>query len=112
MLQIKNRLSFFYVERGGLTVIDGCLVLTDNEAKTQYEVPARAMVSILVGPGTAVSTDAMRLAGRYGVSIIWVGEHGVRCYSAGRAWSGTRNGSRSRCARMRTRSSRWRSPRR
>jgi len=87
MLQIKNRLSFFYVERGGLTVIDGCLVLTDNEAKTQYEVPARAMVSILVGPGTTVSTDAMRLAGRYGVSIIWVGEHGVRCYSAGRAWS-------------------------
>lgn len=87
MLQIKNRLSFFYVERGGLTVIDGCLVLTDNDEKTRYEVPARAMVSILVGPGTTVSTDAMRLAGRYGVSIIWVGEHGVRCYSAGRAWS-------------------------
>lgn len=87
MLQIKNRLSFFYVERGSLTVVDGCLVLTDNEDRTQYEVPARAMVSILVGPGTTVSADAMRLAGRYGVGIIWVGEHGVRCYSAGRGWT-------------------------
>lgn len=87
MLQIKDRLSFFYVERGSLTVIDGCLVLTDNEDRTQYEVPARATVTIMVGPGTTVSTEAVRLAAAYGVLITWVGEHGVRCYSAGRPWS-------------------------
>lgn len=87
MLQIRHRLSFFYVERGGLTVIDGCLILTDNEDRTQYEVPARATTTILIGPGTTVSTDAMRLAGRYGLNVVWVGEHGVRCYSAGRHWS-------------------------
>lgn len=87
MLPIKNRLSFFYVERGSLTVIDGCLVLTDNDDRTQYEVPARATVSIMVGPGTTVSTEAIKLAGRYGVIITWVGEHGVRCYSAGRPWT-------------------------
>lgn len=87
MLQIKDRLSFFYVERGSLTVIDGCLVLTDNEDRTQYEVPARATVTIMVGPGTTVSTEAIRLAAAYGVLITWVGEHGVRCYSAGRTWS-------------------------
>lgn len=87
MLQIKDRLSFFYVQRGSLTVIDGCLVLTDNDDKTQYEVPARATVTIMVGPGTTVSTEAIRLAAAYGVLITWVGEHGVRCYSAGRPWS-------------------------
>jgi CRISPR-associated protein Cas1 len=86
MLQIKDRLSFFYVERGGLTVIDGCLVLTDNEDRTQYEVPARATTVIMVGPGTTASTEAIRLAAAYGVLITWVGEHGVRCYSAGRPW--------------------------
>ncbi|HET8656971.1 MAG TPA: type I-E CRISPR-associated endonuclease Cas1e [Longimicrobiaceae bacterium] len=86
MLQIKDRLSFFYVQRGGLTVIDGCLVLTDNEDCTQYEVPARATTVIMVGPGTTVSTEAIRLAAAYGVLITWVGEHGVRCYSAGRPW--------------------------
>lgn len=87
MLQLKNRLSFFYIERGSLTVIDGCLVLTDNEDRTRYEVPARATVTIMVGPGTTVSTEAMRLAGRYGLTVTWVGERGVRCYSAGRSWS-------------------------
>jgi CRISPR-associated protein Cas1 len=87
MLQLKDRLSFFYVERGGLTVIDGCLVLTDNEDRTRYEVPARATVTIMVGPGATVSTEAIRLAAAYGVLLAWVGEHGVRCYSAGRPWS-------------------------
>jgi CRISPR-associated protein Cas1 len=86
MLQLKDRLSFFYVQRGGLTVIDGCLVLTDSEDQTQYEVPARATTAIMVGPGTTVSTEAMRLAAAYGVLVSWVGEHGVRCYSAGRSW--------------------------
>jgi CRISPR-associated protein Cas1 len=86
MLQLKDRLSFFYVQRGGLTVIDGCLVLTDAEDRTQYEVPARATTCIMVGPGTTVSTEAIRLAAAYGVLIVWVGEHGVRCYSAGRPW--------------------------
>ena len=86
MLQIKDRLSFFYIQRGGLTVIDGCLVLADNEDRTQYEVPARATTVIMVGPGTTVSTEAIRLAAAYGVLIIWVGEHGVRCYSTGRPW--------------------------
>lgn len=87
MLQLKNRISFFYVERGALTVVDGCLVLTDNEDRQQYEVPARATVSILVGPGATVSSEAIKLAGRYGLGITWVGEHGVRCYSAGRPWT-------------------------
>ncbi len=86
MLQIKDRLSFFYVQRGGLTVIDGCLVLTDAEGQTQYEVPARATTCIMIGPGATVSTEAIRLAAAYGVLIVWVGEHGVRCYSAGRPW--------------------------
>lgn len=87
MLPLKNRLSFFYVERGSLAVIDGCLVLTDNDDQVRYEVPARATTAIMVGPGTTVTTEAMRLAGKYGVLIIWVGEHGVRCYSAGRPWT-------------------------
>ncbi len=87
MLQIKDRLSFFYVERGWLSVLDGCLVLTDSEEQTQYEVPTRAMTTLMVGPGTAVTTEAVRLAAACGVLITWVGEHGVRCYSAGRPWS-------------------------
>jgi CRISPR-associated protein Cas1 len=86
VLPVKNRISFFYVQRGALSVVDGCLVLTDNEDNTQYQVPARATTTIMVGPGASVTTEAIRLAAAYGVLITWVGEHGVRCYSAGRPW--------------------------
>jgi len=89
MLPMNRRLSFFYVQRGSLAVIDGCLVLTDSDDEAQYEVPARSTASILVGPGTSVTSEAIRLAAAYGVLIQWVGEHGVRCYSAGRPWSDT-----------------------
>ena len=85
-LPVRNRLSFFYIERGSLTVIDGSLVLTDNQDQARYEVPARATTCIMVGPGTTVTTEAMRLASAYGVLVQWVGEHGVRCYSAGQPW--------------------------
>lgn len=87
LLQLRNRLSFFYVERGTLAVMDGSLVLTDADTRTQYEVPARATTTILVGPGGSVTTQAMRLASAYGVTMVWTGEHAVRCYSAGRPWS-------------------------
>lgn len=87
MLQVRHRLSFFYIERGALSVIDACLVLSDSEHGTRLEIPARATTVILIGPGTSVTTDAVRLAAAYGVQLIWTGEHGVRCYSAGRAWT-------------------------
>lgn len=86
-LQVRHRLSFFYVERGTLSVIDACLVLSDSVNKSRLEIPARAMTAVLIGPGTTVTTDCVRLAAAYGVQLIWTGEHGVRCYSAGRSWT-------------------------
>ena len=41
------------------------------------------MVSmILLGPGSMVSHDAMRLCARHGTAIAAVGEDGVRAYTA------------------------------
>lgn len=68
-------------------MIDACLVLSDSEHGARLEIPGRATTTILIGPGTAITTDAVRLAASYGVQLIWTGEHGVRCYSAGRAWT-------------------------
>jgi len=87
LLQVRHRLSFLYVERGTLCVVDACLVLSDSVHGARLEIPARATTTILIGPGTAITTDAVRLAAAYGVQLIWTGEHGVRCYSAGRAWT-------------------------
>ena len=40
---------------------------------------------LLLGPGTDISHRAMELIGDTGISVIWVGEHGVRYYAHGRA---------------------------
>ena len=37
---------------------------------------------ILLGPGSTVSHDALRLMSRHGTALVAVGEDGVRCYTA------------------------------
>ena len=37
---------------------------------------------ILLGPGSTVSHDALRLMARHGTALVAVGEDGVRCYTA------------------------------
>jgi CRISPR-associated protein Cas1 len=39
----------------------------------------------MLGPGVDVSHRAMELIGDMGVTVLWVGEHGVRFYACGRA---------------------------
>ena len=48
----------------------------------QYDVPYQMISMILLGPGTTVSHDALRLCARHGTAIADVGEDGVRCYTA------------------------------
>ena len=38
----------------------------------------------MLGPGTKITHRAMELIGDAGVTVIWVGEHGVRYYASGR----------------------------
>ena len=47
-------------------------------------VPAASISVLLLGPGTLITHRAMELIGDAGVSVIWVGEHGVRYYASGR----------------------------
>ncbi len=37
---------------------------------------------VLLGPGSTVSHDALRLLARHGTALVAVGEDGVRCYTA------------------------------
>jgi CRISPR-associated protein Cas1 len=80
--QIRERLSFLYVERCLVNRQDSAITVTD-ERGTVY-VPAATLGVILLGPGTNVSHRAMELIGDAGVSIVWVGERGVRYYAHGR----------------------------
>lgn len=80
--QVKDRLTFLYLERCQLSRQDSAITVLDEEGI--IHIPAAAISVLLLGPGTTVTHRAMELIGDAGVSVIWVGEHGVRYYAGGR----------------------------
>jgi len=80
--QIKERISFLYLERCIINRQDNAITVKD--VRGTVHVPAALLSVILIGPGTNVSHRAMELIGDTGASVIWVGEYGVRYYAHGR----------------------------
>ena len=81
-IPIKERLSVLYVEKGQLDVLDGAFVVVDvNGVRTH--IPVGGVACLMLEPGTRVSHAACALAARVGTLLVWVGEAGVRLYSAG-----------------------------
>lgn len=80
--QVKDRLTFLYLERCQLSRQDSAITVLDEEGI--IHIPAAAVSVLLLGPGTTVTHRAMELIGDAGVSVVWVGERGVRYYAGGR----------------------------
>ena len=77
--QISDRMTFIYLEHCKLNREDGAITVTDERGV--IHIPAAAISVLLLGPGTDVTQRAMELIGDAGVSVAWVGEHGVRYYA-------------------------------
>lgn len=81
-IPIKERLSIMYVEKGQLDVLDGAFVMVDVTG-VRTHIPVGGVACLMLEPGTRVSHAACALAARVGTLLVWVGEAGVRLYSAG-----------------------------
>lgn len=81
-LPIKERLSVIFIERGEIDMLDGAFVVVDVTG-VRTHIPVGGVACIMLEPGTRVSHRAAALAGRVGTLLVWVGEAGVRLYSAG-----------------------------
>lgn len=81
-IPIKERLSILYIERGRLDVLDGAFVVVDKNG-VRTHIPVGGVACLMLEPGTRVSHAACALAGRVGTLLVWIGEAGVRLYSAG-----------------------------
>ena len=85
-----DRAGLLWLSRGALTARDGTLSfergrqVTDNDPLDpgHYAIPLQSVSMILLGPGSTVSHDALRLLARHGTALAAVGEDGVRCYTA------------------------------
>ncbi len=85
-----DRHGLLWLSRGALTVRDGTLRFqrdsppdaTSPLESGNYGIPFQTLSMILLGPGSTVSHDALRLMARHGTALVAVGEDGVRCYTA------------------------------
>ena len=81
-----DRHGLMYLSRGNLTVEKGTLRFAtpgSEEMKSGiYSIPFQMVSILMLGPGSTVSHDAMRLCARHGTSIVATGEGGVRAYTA------------------------------
>ena len=81
-IPIKERNSILFVERCHVDVRDGAFVMIDKDG-TRTHVPVGGTACLLLEPGVRLSHRAAALAAKVGTLLVWVGEGGVRLYSAG-----------------------------
>ena len=81
-IPIKERLSILYIEKGHLDVLDGAFVVVDKTG-VRTHIPVGGVACLMLEPGTRISHAACALAARVGTLLVWIGEAGVRLYSAG-----------------------------
>ena len=85
-----DRHGLLWLSRGALAVRDGTLRFERQSGPDadssldagEYGIPFQSLSMILLGPGSTVSHDALRLMARHGTALVAVGEDGVRCYTA------------------------------
>lgn len=81
-IPLKDRASLVFVEKAQLDVQDGAFVAVNADG-TRTHIPVGGLAGIMLEPGARISHAAVALAARVGTLITWVGEAGVRLYSAG-----------------------------
>ncbi len=81
-----DRHGLIFLDRGRLTVEDGCLTFEcaggGSTPSGRYGLPHQSVSLMLLGPGSTISHDALRLLARHNVGLAAVGADGVRFYTA------------------------------
>lgn len=81
-----DRHGLLWLARGNLGVTNGtlhfCAAESDDLKAGDYAIPYQEVSFILLGPGSRVSHDALRILARHGTLLAAVGEGGVKFYTA------------------------------
>ncbi|AUI88995.1 subtype I-E CRISPR-associated endonuclease Cas1 (plasmid) [Vibrio azureus] len=80
--QIKDKFPFIYLERGRLEIDDSSLKWLDADGNI-VRLPVATINTILLGPGTSLTHEAVKTAAAANCAICWVGEDSLLFYAAG-----------------------------
>lgn len=81
-----DRHGCLWLQHGSLYVESGTLRFTCSGTGDwepgDYALPFQTISTVLLGPGSTVSHDALRLLARHGTGLVAVGDDGVRYYAS------------------------------
>lgn len=80
--QVKDRYPFIYLERGRLEIDDSSVKWIDCDGNV-VRIPCAAINSILLGPGTSITHEAVKVLAASNCTVLWVGEDSLKFYAVG-----------------------------
>lgn len=80
--QVKDKYPFIYLERGRLEIDDSSVKWIDCDSNI-VRLPIATINCILLGPGTSVTHEAVKVLAASNCSLCWVGEDSLIFYACG-----------------------------
>jgi CRISPR-associated protein Cas1 len=82
--QVKDKYPFIYLERGRLEIDDSSVKWIDSEGNV-VRLPIATIQTLLLGPGTSVTHEAVKVMAAANCGICWVGEDSLLFYAVGQS---------------------------
>lgn len=82
--KIRDRYPFLYLEHGRLEIDDSSVkwISADREV---FRIPAAVISTILLGPGTSVTHEAVKVLATLNTTVCWIGEDSLLFYAVGQS---------------------------
>jgi CRISPR-associated protein Cas1 len=80
--KIRDGLSFVYLEHGKIERTQHAVEFFDAQGGRTL-VPTAALAVLMLGPGTSITHEAIKVLAENGSLVVWCGEQGVRFYAQG-----------------------------
>jgi len=89
--QVKEKYPFIYLEKGRMEIDDSSIKWIDCNCNV-VRLPVAMLNCILLGPGTTVTHEAVKVMAAANCGICWVGDDSLMFYASGQTpTSNTRN---------------------
>src|SRR6056297_404461 len=82
--QVKDKYPYLYLERGRLEIDDSSVKWIDCDGNI-VRLPIATINTLLLGPGTSVTHEAVKVLAAANCSIFWVGEDSLLFYAVGQS---------------------------
>lgn len=80
--QVKDKYPFIYLERGRLEIDDSSVKWINSDGDV-VRLPIATINCVLLGTGTSITHEAVKVMAAANCSICWVGEDSLLFYAAG-----------------------------